>query len=145
MAATYRKKKAPGERPTRDPNRALKAEMALELAMQGLTYRQIAEAVGVKNPGTAHHLVQDELERHLAPKVEAFRELQLRRLNKLLAAVYRDAANEEAKGRNFASDRALAIIAEMSKLMGAYVQPKEAAVTATVIVREYPAGVAEAV
>ncbi len=63
---------------------------ALDMRRQGMTYRQIAQALGLANPGNAHRMVSDELalirERYRETSAEMF-QLELERLDLLWQAL----------------------------------------------------------
>lgn len=63
---------------------------ALDMRRQGMTYRQIAQALGLANPGNAHRMVSDELalirERYRESSAEMF-QLELERLDLLWQAL----------------------------------------------------------
>ncbi len=89
---------------------------ALDLRLQGKTYRQIGEAMDCSEQ-RAHKLVTCELARlnaRRAEQVEELTRLEVERLDALLAAVWDGAM----KGRRTCIDRALAIAQRRAKLLG---------------------------
>jgi len=128
----WHKPKTAQDVPHRDPNKAMKLQTALDLRLKGHSYREIAEACGYKNPGTVHHLIQQELDRQVTLSVAAFRQQQNDRLDALLAACFEAATDANDKGRTWFIDRALAIIQAQNKLNGLDVRTEDLAVAQNV-------------
>lgn len=63
---------------------------ALDMRRQGATYRQIAAALGLANPGNAHRMIREELNalrEQCRESVAELRELELERLDLLWRAL----------------------------------------------------------
>lgn len=73
----------------RHRNRALAAERrrrAVEMALGGATYQQIAQGMGYANRGTVHRIVQQALRQREVESIDEMRQLELDRLDALQAA-----------------------------------------------------------
>jgi len=92
---------------------ALRDAEALKLRSEGLTYRQIAELLGI-NTSTAYRRVENALRAIPADGVEEMRQLEGERLDKLHAALW----DRALEGDLPAIDRLLTISARRSKLFG---------------------------
>jgi len=92
---------------------ALNDRDALRLRSEGLSYREIAERLGV-DTSTAYRRVQRALSAVPAEDVETHRALELDRLDALQRAVWDKAID----GNLNALDRVLAIMSRRSKLLG---------------------------
>jgi transcriptional regulator with XRE-family HTH domain len=86
---------------------------ALRLRSEGLTYREIAQRLGI-NSSTAYRRVENALRAIPAHGVEEMRQLEGERLDKLHAALWERAL----EGDLSAIDRLLTISARRSKLYG---------------------------
>lgn len=100
-------------------NRALAAwrrTRAVELAVEGFTYQQIADELGYANRGTVHRIVQRTLEARLAEGVDELRELEVARLDALQAGLWDAASSGDAR----ACGTILKIIDRRCRLLGLY-------------------------
>lgn len=101
----------------RHRNRALAAARrarAIELRAQGLTYEQIADALGYANRGTVYRMVGRALEAQTVEAVDALRALEVERLDALQVAIW-----EKAMDGDVSSAReAIRIIAARCRLLG---------------------------
>ncbi len=61
---------------------------AVELALHGKTYDQIAREVGYANRGTAHRVVRKALADRLVDNIDELREFEAARLDALQAALW---------------------------------------------------------
>lgn len=98
-----------------------KARKALSLRQQGMSFREIAERVGYKDESGARKAVSALLKRVEFEDVGEYRKLMLLRLEELYkytAISLYDKKNERVS--LFAIDRALAIIDQTARLVGAY-------------------------
>jgi len=89
---------------------------SLELRKAGLTYRQIGERLGITEQG-AHAAVMRALRRlneRITEAAEEVRRLELERLDRLLLALWPQAA----KGNQGAVDRVLRIMERRARLLG---------------------------
>jgi hypothetical protein len=104
--------------PMRRSGRALsdwRRARAVELALAGLSYDAIAEEVGYANRGTAWNVVAEALRRQTVEGVETYRDIELARLDAILAAHWPAAmSGSDLK----AADLVTKIIAQRSKLLG---------------------------
>jgi hypothetical protein len=87
---------------------------ALELRRAGVTYEGIAERVGYQTRNGAHRAVARVLARNPAADVDAVRELETDRLDRLLVAVWPVALKGDAK----AVDQVLKIAERRARLLG---------------------------
>ena len=92
---------------------ALRDAEALKLRSEGLTYRQIAELLGI-NTSTAYRRVENALRAIPADGVEEMRQLEGERLDKLHAALW----DRALEGDLQAIDRLLTISNRRAKLFG---------------------------
>ena len=92
---------------------ALRDAEALKLRSEGLTYRQIAELLGI-NTSTAYRRVENALRAIPADGVEEMRQLEGERLDKLHAALW----DRALEGDLQAIDRLLTISNRQAKLFG---------------------------
>lgn len=103
------------ERPVvRDLNAATRALAALDLALQGLPYREIAKRAGYASVSGAFGAVQRELQRTMQHKADDLRTLEARRLDALLVAMMPKALG----GDTWSVDRVLAIMERRARLFG---------------------------
>ena len=96
---------------------------AVELAMDGKTYDQIAREVGYANRGTAHRVVMKAFADRLVDAVDALRELEAMRLDALQAALWAKVENGDVRAVN----SVLRIIDRRCRLLGLYGAPTAAA------------------
>lgn len=92
----------------------------MQLRLRGYTYRAIAAQLGISE-ASSHRLVTNVMERTVKRANESadqLRILQRERLEKLLAGIFREAV----EGKLGAVDRAVKVLAELSKLDGLYVE-----------------------
>jgi transposase len=87
---------------------------AVELALAGHSYDQIAEQIGYSNRGTAWRVVQRALRDREAEAVDVYREVELARLDALQSACWESAC----AGDRQAVDTVLRIIEKRARLMG---------------------------
>jgi hypothetical protein len=125
---------------TRDVNAAMRAQQALQLRAQKLSYDEIAKRCGYGSRGACHNAIQRELQRSLVTDVETLRREELLALDILQASIWHLATEEKNKSRLFAVDRLLAIAERRAKLMGLDVPRDGNVFAANVVVREVPAG-----
>jgi len=92
---------------------ALKDAEALKLRSEGLTYREIAERLGI-NTSTAYRRVENALRAIPADGVDEMRQLEGERLDKLHAALWERALEGDLQ----AIDRLLTISNRRAKLFG---------------------------
>ncbi len=89
---------------------------AVELAMDGKTYDQIAREVGYANRGTAHRVVMKALADRLLDDVEELREFEAARLDALQAALWDKAMSGDVRS----TISILRIIDRRCRLLGLY-------------------------
>jgi len=102
---------------TSNPRRAratLKKQEALKLRAEGLTFREIAERVGYADRKTASDAVRLALQQTLREPADEVRQLELARLDKLMASLWGAAMLGQWK----AIDRVLAIMDRRAKYLG---------------------------
>ena len=88
---------------------------AVELALAGLAYDDIAVEVGYANRGTAWRVVQQALHERKIKSVDEYRALELARLDALQSAHWTEALS----GQNLkAAELCLRISAQRTKLLG---------------------------
>jgi AcrR family transcriptional regulator len=92
---------------------ALKDAEALKLRSEGLTYREVAERLGI-NTSTAYRRVENALRAIPADGVDEMRQLEGERLDKLHAALW----DRALEGDLQAIDRLLTISNRRAKLFG---------------------------
>lgn len=95
---------------------AEKRKKALELRRAGWSFDDIAEEVGYANKGSAHRAVKQGIAAITREAASELIELELSRLDDLLAGLYENARN----GDLFAVDRALKIADQRAKFLGLY-------------------------
>lgn len=103
--------------PRRRPDRATlnaRYQRALELRQAGLTYSQIADALGYKSTMSAWCAVESALNRRLVERGRNARSMDAARLDDLLKAVWAQAL----EGNEKAIDRALRILQRRAQLLG---------------------------
>jgi hypothetical protein len=88
---------------------------AIELALAGYSYDDIAIEVGYANRGTAWHVVMDAPRRETTEAVEHYREVELARLDSLQAAHWRAATSGSDMK---AAELCLRVISQRTKLLG---------------------------
>ena len=91
-----------------------KQTQALRLALAGISYQAIAEAVGYNSKQAAWKAVKSALNRSITQETRDVRMVQNERLNVMLRAIWEDVV----KGNEKAIDLALRIEARRSRLMG---------------------------
>lgn len=91
-----------------------RANKAVELRCSGYSYPQIANALGFKDRRGAHNAVVRTLRRTSAAHVEEWRQIELRRTERLIQSVWPQAL----AGDLFAVDRVLKIIDRQCRLLG---------------------------
>lgn len=143
----------------RDVNAAQRAQLAVKLRAQRLTFDVIAQKAGYASPGAARNAIQRELQRTMSEDTNELRREELDMLNRLHASIWPMAVLEAAsydqatkepvaldeKGKKkqpnlFAVDRIVAISERRCKLMGLDQSVKEAAIGNVVVIREVPQG-----
>lgn len=90
---------------------------AIRMKIDGATYTQIAEALGYASRSAAHMDVKRSLERHVVEEglaIEAWRELELARLDTLQQAIWPKAMSGDPR----AIEAALKILDRRAKLLG---------------------------
>ena len=88
---------------------------AVELALSGWSYDDIAADVGYANRGTAWHVVTDALAESARDGLETHRTLELARLDRVLAAHWPEATS----GANVrAAELVLKVVAQRTRLLG---------------------------
>jgi len=95
---------------------AEKRKKALELRRAGWSFEDIAAEVGYANKGSAHRAVKQGIAAITRESATELIELELSRLDDLLAGLYEQARN----GDLFAVDRALKIMDQRAKFLGLY-------------------------
>jgi len=95
---------------------AEKRKKALELRRAGWSFEDIAAEVGYANKGSAHRAVKQGIAAITRESATELIELELSRLDDLLAGLYESARN----GDLFAVDRALKIADQRAKFLGLY-------------------------
>ncbi len=89
---------------------------AVELALHGKTYDQIAREVGYANRGTAHRVVRKALADRLVDNIDELREFEAARLDALQAALWDKAMSGDVR----ATAGILRIIDRRCRLLGLY-------------------------
>ncbi|MBD8219671.1 hypothetical protein IFU40_13615 [Microbacterium sp. CFBP 13617] len=95
---------------------AEKRKKALDLRRAGWSFEDIAAEVGYANKGSAHRAVKQGIAAITRESATELIELELSRLDDLLAGLYEQARN----GDLFAVDRALKIMDQRAKFLGLY-------------------------
>lgn len=95
---------------------------AVELALAGFSYDEIARQVGYSNRGTAWRVVQKALNERAVESVDELRELALARLEKLLKAYLPKALAGDVAATNLV----LRVIAQEIRLLGLELTGKSA-------------------
>lgn len=91
----------------------------VELRMAGHTWQTIADQVGYANKGTAYKAWQQALREITREPAEELRQLELDRLDRMLAAVWPNAINPTIGDLQYrAIDRVLAIETARNRLLG---------------------------
>lgn len=122
----------------RDPNAAGRAIEAMNLAIQGLPYDEVARRAGYGSRGAAFKAVQRELQRTLQHQGDELRAIEIARLDTLLAAMMPKAISGDDDSTWFV-DRCLAIAERRAKLCGIDMAANQAAMAATTLIRTYDA------
>jgi hypothetical protein len=95
---------------------------AIELALAGYNYEDIAIAVGYANRGTAYNVVMDALRKETVEAVEVYRAVELARLDALQAAHWTAATSgSDLK----AAELCLRVMGQRVKLLGLEGPPKD--------------------
>jgi hypothetical protein len=89
---------------------------AVELALHGKTYDQIAREVGYANRGTAHRVVMKALADRLVEDIDALREFEAARLDALQYALWDKAMSGDVRAAN----SIVRIIDRRCRLLGLY-------------------------
>ena len=92
----------------------LKRIRALELAARGLSYDEVARAVGYSHRGSAYRAVFTALDEREVVGVEQLRTVELARLDRLQATVWEDAMAGDPR----AVSAAVRVIQQRVRLMG---------------------------
>lgn len=89
---------------------------ALDMRMQGLTYAQIGEALGMSDAGAFQAVKRglERLKKECDEKAEEVRDIEGQRLDRMLASVW----SQVLAGNHGAVDRALRIMDRRAKLYG---------------------------
>lgn len=136
-----RKPRTLGVEPSRDVNAGARAAMALQLALEGHTYDEIARRVGYASKSGAFGAVQRELKRMLRHPAEELRQLEVARLDGLLTVYLPKAMS----GDGWSMDRVLRIMERRDALLGLAIRPDQAQQQAQMVVIGVPQAVLEAV
>lgn len=91
-----------------------KAAAAVEMRIHGWTFDEIAEALGYRNRGTVHRLVQEAMVQTVEPPAHELRQLEAARLDRLQAAHFSSALGGNVK----ATDIVLNIMKRRAALLG---------------------------
>jgi len=126
--------------PARDVNAAARAQVALRLRAQHLTWDEIAAQAGYGSRGAAHNAVKRELDRCLTHDVKAMRDEECYALEQLQGRCFKAATDESNTGWTWAVDRFVALSKRKSELMGLDTPIDSATNANLVIVREVPRG-----
>lgn len=110
-----------GNETERRATAAEKRKQALDLRRAGWSYQDIADEVGYSGKGAAHNAIRIAIKEITRESASELIELQLSRLDDLLAGLYEAARN----GDLFAVDRALKIEDQRARLLGLYEQKPE--------------------
>ena len=65
-------------------------QRAIELRMTGMTYQQVADAMGYKKAGTVYTIIKTAQEQHVAATVHEERDRELERLDGMQASLWPD-------------------------------------------------------
>lgn len=93
---------------------AAKRAKCVELAAKGMSYDEIAQAVGYSNRGAAHKAITAALNAHQAEGVQMLRQLECDRLDSLQRALWADVLAGDVK----AVDSVLQIVQARMRLLG---------------------------
>jgi hypothetical protein len=93
---------------------AYRKARAVELALAGCTYDEIAHELGLANRGTAWHMVQNALKERTFAAVDAYREAELKRLQRVEDALWPKAM----AGRYRAGNAVLNVMDKRIRLLG---------------------------
>lgn len=88
---------------------------ALDLAMAGHNYDEIATRVGFANRGTAWRVVDEALSARVADNADEYRRITLARLERLIASYWEQAT---VLGNLRAADLVLRVVTQQAKLLG---------------------------
>jgi hypothetical protein len=92
----------------------LKRIRALELVAEGLSYDEVAEAVGYGHRGSAYRAVSRALKERLVDGVDELRAVEVARLDRLQAAVWDEAMTGDLRAVN----AVIRIIGQRARLLG---------------------------
>lgn len=128
MPHTKSSSKSKSNKPPKRPDAAAaqRALQALELRLQGKTYEQIATVCGYRSKSGAYDAVQRELQRTLQEPAENVRTMEVRRLDRLYAAMEQYALSGSATSTWYV-DRCLSIMERRAKLLGLDARPDQLA------------------
>jgi hypothetical protein len=104
--------------PARRAESSWKAARAVELVREGMTYDQVAQAVGYANRGTVHRVVTKALSERLIDGIDDLRHVELARLDALQAGLW----PRVEKGEVRAINSVLRIIDRRCRILGLYPQ-----------------------
>lgn len=96
----------------------LRGAKALEMRQAGKNLDEIAKALGYATTEAVGKLIRRSLDRLLIEPSEAVRDIELTRLDRLLASIWDIATNPESKNQFRAIDRVLAIMRQRAELTG---------------------------
>lgn len=106
-------KHSPGKRPTaHNAELAEKQRKAMEMKIAGATFEQIAAQLGYADASGAYRAVSRGLIETMRPAADELRELMVRRYERLLLGVWRDATSGDLK----AADVARKILTDMARI-----------------------------
>lgn len=129
----------------REANAAANLALALELRRQRVTYQEIANRCGYADRSGAFYAIQRALARNEEENVEAYRQEELDMLDALQRLLWPFQADKEEGTPDLDVVAAIRDISrDRRKLMGIDLE-KDAAPPPALIIREYPAGITEAV
>lgn len=87
---------------------------ALELRKAGYGYQEIADQLGISNPGNAYRIVQNALKATYREPADEVRKLELERLDRLMRAIWEQAI----EGDGDSIDRILRLMSRRARLLG---------------------------
>lgn len=82
-------------KPHMDPNGSVRAQMALDLRIQGFEWEEVASKCGYANKGTAYNVVYKLLDRHENESAERYRRILTKRMEKLHTVYFSGAMGGE--------------------------------------------------
>lgn len=92
----------------------MRHKQALELRMAGYGYQDIADRLGYKSTASAYDAIQSALKKTLQEPSDKVRELEIKRLDAMLAAIW----VKVKQGNEYSIDRALKIMARRAEYLG---------------------------